>query len=77
MIPEDGENTIQSMGDMIGSFPDHSKRGDESNDNSVSKEQIENDALLKKSRKSTMQKPKNSVNKLSVIDEREDREMDD
>lgn len=43
MIPEDGENALGSM-DMIGSFPD--RKPNESNDGSVTKEQIENDVLL-------------------------------
>ena len=54
MIPEDGENTVASVVDMVASFPDHSKRGDESNDNSINKEQIDIDGSIKKSRKGTI-----------------------
>ena len=73
MIPEDGENTINSM-DMIGSFPDNSRRVKDSNNDSVSKDQIENDVLKAKPRKTTL---KGANIKLSVIDENDDRDVED
>ena len=55
MIPEDGEDKLNSM-DMIGSFPENRIKPSESNDNSVSSKDIENDVFRAqaRARKSTL-----------------------
>ena len=55
MIPEDGEDKLNSI-DMIGSFPENRIKPSESNDNSISRDQIENDVFKAqaRARKSTL-----------------------
>ena len=67
MIPEDGEDKLNSM-DMLGSFPENRIKPSESNDNSVSSKEIENDVnqnyweLLDKAAKNT------EINNMSALE---------